>query len=113
MSDLASFKPDDIMSVWGSYKYCAITNRTDHVEYHHIIGRGGKNNRKMCSSLFNCIPIHHEIHTTGYLKQLEPAFLDIAAEKVIQAYQNGEYIMKDHDVQFLELIGSPYAKHLA
>lgn len=104
MSDTASFNPEHVDLVWSSPQRCPFTQEWHHTDRHHILGRGGKHNRKMMSSIYNCIPLQPRLHASGWHRH--PYFtalcLVIAKTKVQDAIIRGNYQPTDNDASFLE-----------
>jgi hypothetical protein len=103
MSDDASFDPTDLQAIWGWQPGCALTNRHERVEFHHILGRGGKHHRNRQSSIYNAIPLEHDFHASAYRDHrcMVALFLEIVRKSVQQKIVIGEYFNNKNDRDFL------------
>lgn len=102
MSDLASFNKIQLLNIWGMYPRCLLSGRREHVEFHHAMGRGGKYNRKIHSSIFNAVPLDHDIHAFAPLHDtdLQSFFLTAVSKHVMTAVVIGNYELTESDREF-------------
>ncbi len=100
--DAARFDPEALQKIWGRAR-CPLSGSFQ-VDFHHIEGRGGKYDRKLCSSPFNALPLHHDIHT--YAPKSDPDlkrfFREFVTEKIMYAIARGEYELTKIDMEFQE-----------
>lgn len=103
-SDLASFDKEDLAFIHGSFPRCFFLPIEQAHDYHHIVGRGTMQERKLFSSVFNACPITRKIHDTCPLLTLKPmkqCLLDHAIKHVLNAAGRGSYELKENDLLFL------------
>lgn len=73
------------------------------VQFHHVLGRNGKHDRKLHSSILNAIPLSQTIHR-GPLRDhpdQRRVYLRIAFEKVAEAIGQGRYELAEIDRAFM------------
>lgn len=107
--DPAQFRESDFLSVWGFYPRCVQSGRFTNpgkgivIERHHILGRGGKGDRYLFSSIFNCVPLEDAIHDWALTQSIDQTivYLRVARERVMNAVALGEYVLKPVDEEFL------------
>jgi len=117
MSDLATFRKEDIEAVHGTF-YCVgiftcRNNSSNPVEWHHILGRGNKKDnesRKMHSSILNAVPLENSIHAGGQRDKpkIREFFLEEIFTKVMRARASGKYELSDIDRKFLSYARNEY-----
>lgn len=112
--DPAAFRQADILSIHGERPRCLVTGLWQWTEGHHILGRGyahgaglKSDNRKIFSSIFNCAPLHRDVHNGSRINR--PSFraflLDVVHELVMNAVAAGAYELSDIDREFLKVYG--------
>lgn len=114
MSDDASFNPRHVHAIFGEYYGCLITEITAGVECHHILGRGGKYDRKMMSSILNCAPLWDVIHKRGWINNefFQQFLLEIVARKVQAAVLRGAYEYNANDREFQKFTQQEFSPKL-
>ena len=103
MPDAASFNNRHLEAIWGPNPRDPITGMTGG-DKAHLLGRGGKHNRKIMCSPLNFYPLPRCIHSGGMRdhRYFRALLLEIADEKVRAAVRDGRYNMNDRDAAFLE-----------
>ena len=110
MTDPAAFAGKDVEAVWGSPIHCVLTGIWQFCDQQHIMGRGGKYDRDIHSSIFNMIPLNRDIHKGSYRDHplMRVLFLNIARSKIHEAEMRGEYECTDNDRDFLKMYARYY-----
>ena len=105
MSDKAAFRRQDIISIYGERPRCPITGLWQFVDPAHILGRGGKYQRKAHSSILNYIPLCREIHAGAYRdsNEMRHLFLRIALKNFNEAIRDGRYTIRPEDEEFRKI----------
>ena len=107
MTDTASFDRVALQAIYGEYPACFVCPRYKGVDPHHIHGRGGKHNRKLMSSVFNCAMLSRDVHETCPFIN-NPEFQWILCQHAIRhvnhAIAKGDYEATETDIAFLDFI---------
>lgn len=99
--DEASFDFPVLQRIWG-FPRCPLSG-THEVQWHHCEGRGGKHDRKICSSPFNAFPLGEPVHMYAPVNDpdLKRFFRNRAYAKVMEAVGRGAYEITENDREFL------------
>ena len=103
MSDSAAFREKDVIAIWGERPHCVLTGVWQFCDLQHVLGRGGKHNRNISSSILNSVPLQRDIHKGPYRDHplMRKLFLEITRKRVMNYVMLGEYELTDRDKEFL------------
>lgn len=110
MTDPSAFRNSDLVDVYGPYRVCFLTARLSNVQQrvdpHHILGRGGKGDRSIFSSVLNLAYLRRDFHE-GPLRdapEMRSLLLRVALTHVVNAAAQGKYTLHDIDRAFVAYV---------
>ena len=108
--DLANFRPQDILTVYGERPRCFLSGVWQFCDGHHILGRGydhgarkTSGDRQLFSSIFNFAPLNRDIHQGPQRDATEMRWLllRLARRNVLESIRRGAYEITELDDRFL------------
>ena len=104
-NDPAAFDKQELAFIHGEVPRCFFLPVEKADDYHHIVGRGTMQERKIFSSPFNACPIIRKLHDNCPLlttKPMRQCLLDHARKHVLNAVGRGNYSIVENDLFFLD-----------
>src|SRR3990167_6578526 len=107
MADIAAFPKPILERIYGTYPRC-LRCPNPAQDFHHIMGRGGKRDRKTHSSIYNAAPLCRACHDKGEINF--PEVREKLLAIVWKIVNLSSHTDMENDVRFLEKHKRLYVK---